>query len=274
MKNFTIRESLNTLFYAILAFLWIVPVFWLLGKAFTPEMAIYKEGYRIIPSTFTLKNITDIFAKWPFIRWFFNSLLVTTGAIILTAIVSILAGFSFSRLHWKGRDFVFLLFLSSMFIPWEINAIPLYFIMNTLGLLNTRIGVYLPMVAMPIGVFLIRQFLINIPQELEDAARMDGCNSMTLLLRILLPLSIPALGALTIWIFIFAWNEFFWSMISLKKSAMLTLPIGLKTIMGSQNIEYGILFGASLLALIPSLVIFAVLRKRIINGISISGAIK
>jgi ABC-type glycerol-3-phosphate transport system permease component len=146
--------------------------------------------------------------------------------------------------------------------------------MNTLGLLNTRIGVYLPMVAMPIGVFLIRQFLINIPQELEDAARMDGCNSMTLLIRILLPLSIPALGALTIWIFIFAWNEFFWSMISLKKSAMLTLPIGLKTIMGSQNIEYGILFGASLLALIPSLVIFVVLRKRIISGISISGAIK
>jgi multiple sugar transport system permease protein len=130
------------------------------------------------------------------------------------------------------------------------------------------------MAAMPIGVFLIRQFLINIPQALEDAARIDGCGNFRLLFRVLLPLALPAVGALTIWIFIFAWNEFFWSMISLRKSAMLTLPIGLKTIMGSQNIEYGILFGASVLALLPSIVMFALLRRRIISGISISGAVK
>lgn len=216
----------------------------------------------------------EILESWPFIRWFYNSLIVTAGAIILTGFVSIMAGFSFSRLRWKGRNVIFLIFLSSMFIPWEINAVPLYFIMNYLGLLNTRIGVFLPMAAMPIGVFLMRQFLVNIPQALEDAARIDGCGSIRLLFQVLLPLALPAVGALTIWIFIFAWNEFFWSMISLRRSAMLTLPIGLKTIMGSQNIEYGILFGASVLALLPSLLMFGLLRKRIISGISISGAIK
>jgi len=274
MKKIDAKKILSTIILFLFALIWLVPILWLIGKAFTPEQIIYKEGYKIIPSSFTLKNITQIFDSWPFMRWFYNSLLVTIGAILLTSLTAIMAGFSFARLHWKGRNFVFLLFLSSMFIPWEINAIPLYFIMNFFGLLNTRVGVFLPMVAMPIGVFLMRQFLINIPQELEDAARIDGCGSVRLLFRILLPLSLPAVGALTIWIFIFAWNEFFWSMISLQKAAMLTMPIGLKTIMGSQSIEYGILFGASMLALIPSLVIFAVLRKKIISGISISGAIK
>lgn len=169
---------------------------------------------------------------------------------------------------------VFLLFLSSMFIPWEINAIPLYFVANALRLLNTHQGVFLPIASMPIGMFLLRQFLINIPQDIEDAARIDGCRSLGVLWRVFVPMSMPAIGAVVVWAFIFAWNEFFWSMISLQRSRMQTLPIGLKTIMGSQNIEYGMLFGSSMMAILPSLLIFLLLRKHIINGISISGAIK
>ena len=166
MKKANLNTAIATLLLLAFSLFWFVPVLWLIGKAFTPEHLIYSAGYKIIPHDFTLINIIRIFEAWPFFRWFYNSLLVTIGAILLTSIVSIMAGFSFSRLKWKGRNVIFLVFLSSMFIPWEINAIPLYFIMNTLGLLNTRLGVFLPMAAMPIGVFLMRQFLINIPQEI------------------------------------------------------------------------------------------------------------
>jgi ABC-type glycerol-3-phosphate transport system permease component len=127
---------------------------------------------------------------------------------------------------------------------------------------------------MPVGMFLLRQFFISIPQDIEDAARIDGCSSLTILMRIFLPMTIPVLGAVVIWIFLFAWNEFFWSMISLQRSAMVTLPIGLKNIMGSQNIDYGGMFAASLLALLPSLLIFLVLRRQIIRGITVSGSFR
>lgn len=267
-------KALLYIFLFVLIFVWCIPVLWLIGKAFTPNNLILREGGRIIPSTYSLENLRKVLRQWPFFRWVWNSIIVSSGAMIVTLIISILAAYSFARLKWKGRDVMFLLFLSSMFIPWEINVIPLYFIANALKLLNSHPGVFLPIASMPIGMFLLRQFFINIPQELEDAARIDGCKSLGLLFRIILPISKPVIGAVIIWIFIFSWNEFFWSMISLQRSKMLTLPIGLKTIMGSQNIEYGILFGSSLLALLPSLIVFLLLRKHIITGIKISGSIK
>ncbi len=272
--NSYLKTVVKYLLLFLFMLMWALPVIWLIGKAFTPNSAILREGMRLFPSAWSLENIVNVLRSWPFLRWVRNSVIVSGGAMLVTLTVSILAAYSFSRLQWKGRDVVFLLFLSSMFIPWEINAIPLYFVANALNLLNTHPGVFLPMASMPIGMFLLRQFLINIPQELEDAARIDGCKSFGVLFRILLPMSKPAVGAVVIWIFIFSWNEFFWSMISLQRSRMLTLPIGLKTIMGSQNIEYGMLFGSSLLALLPSLLVFLLLRKNIIKGISISGSIK
>ena len=272
--NSYLKTVVKYLLLFLFMLVWALPVIWLIGKAFTPNSAILREGMRLFPSSWSLENIVNVLRSWPFLRWVRNSVIVASGAMLITLTVSILAAYSFSRLQWKGRDVIFLLFLSSMFIPWEINAIPLYFVANALNLLNTHPGVFLPMASMPIGMFLLRQFLINIPQELEDAARIDGCKSLGVLFRILLPMSKPAVGAVVIWIFIFSWNEFFWSMISLQRSRMLTLPIGLKTIMGSQNIEYGMLFGSSLLALLPSLLVFLLLRKNIIKGISISGSIK
>lgn len=272
--NIKRRNSVVAVIAALITVFWAFPVVWLVGKSFTPNAQILRQATRLFPSRWTVQNFAVVLTRWPYFRWLFNSLVVTTGAVFVTVTVAILAAYSFSRLRWRGRDVVFLLFLSSMFIPWEINAIPLYFVANALRLLNTHQGVFLPIASMPIGMFLLRQFLINIPQDIEDAARIDGCRSLGVLWRVFVPMSMPAIGAVVVWAFIFAWNEFFWSMISLQRSRMQTLPIGLKTIMGSQNIEYGMLFGSSMMAILPSLLIFLLLRKHIINGISISGAIK
>jgi len=158
-----------------------------------------------------------------------------------------------------------------MFIPWEINAIPLFFIAKDLGLLNTFQGVFLPISAMPISLFLLRQFFISIPAELEDAARIDGCGHLRVLRYVIIPVSGPAFAALGIFIFIFAWNEFFWSLIALRQSDMLTLPIGMKTLVSAHDIQYDLLMAGSFLASLPALGVFVVLRRQIISGISMVG---
>lgn len=272
-----VRRSIGpitTILLAVLAIVWFFPVIWMVGKALTPNHQILRSAAALFPRTFSTENLTTVITKWPFMRWMLNSVIVTSGALTVTVVIAILAAYSFARLKWRGRDVLFLLFVTSMFVPWEINAIPLYFVVNLFELLNTHPGVFLPIAAMPIGMFLLRQFFINIPQDIEDAARIDGCRNIGVLMRIFVPMSLPALGALVVWVFIFSWNEFFWSLISLQRSAKLTLPIGLKIIMGAQNIEYGSLFGSSFLAMLPSLVLFLILRKRIISGISLSGSMK
>ena len=260
--------------YYTVALVWFFPLLWMISKTFTPAADILGKARQFFPTTPTLENLQAVWNNWPFATWLVNSFIVTVCAVAISLVVALFAGFSFARLRWPGRDIVFLMFLAGMFIPWEVNAIPLYFIMNKFGLLNTYPGLFLPMTAMPVGLFLLRQFFINIPKEVEEAARVDGCGSLGVLLRILVPMTLPALGALAIFVFLFSWNEFFWSLICLQGSKRLTVPIGLKMIMGAQNIEYGLLFGASFLAMMPSLVVFLLLRRQIIRGISITGMIK
>ncbi len=146
--------------------------------------------------------------------------------------------------------------------------------MNNLNLLNKLIAVILPITAMPISVFLLRQFFIGLPSELEDAARIDGCNRMDILFRIIVPISGPALAALAIYMFIFSWNEYFWSLIALQRIGKFTLPIGLNMLQGAYDIEYGLLMAAAFLASIPVMIVFALLRKQIIKGMSWSGVTK
>lgn len=127
---------------------------------------------------------------------------------------------------------------------------------------------------MPIGIFLLRQFFVNFPRELEDAARIDGCSSWGVLFRIILPNSVPALEALGIYMFIFAWNEFFWSLIALQRPELLTLPLGLKALQGAYDIKYGLLLAGAFLASLPVLIVFLILRERIIRGMTLTGGIK
>jgi len=267
-RSNAVGVGLKYFFYGVLAIIWIMPILWMIDTAFKPSPEIFTVPPRWIPSYLTLEHVKEVLTKWPFVRWLINSLVVATTATLISLIVSVLAGFSFARLQWVGRNFVFIAFLSSMFIPWQVNVIPLYFIMHRLNLLNTYPAIFLPIVAMPIGIFLLRQFFLNIPQSLEDAARLDGCGSLRVLWHIILPVSRPALGALAIYMFIFSWNEFFWSMIALQRSNMLTLPIGLKALQGAYDINYGLLMAASFLAVLPALIIFLVLQKKIIRGIA------
>jgi len=151
-----------------IAFLWIIPILWMADTAFKPRPEILTIPPSWIPSHFTVENIQRLFAQWPFGRWVLNSVIVSSFVTLGSLIVSTLAAFSFARLHWRGRDTLFMILLVFMLLPWQVNVIPLFFTMTKFGFLNTYQGVALPMIAMPIGVFLLRQFFINIPKEHED----------------------------------------------------------------------------------------------------------
>lgn len=269
-----LRDAVKYILVVGLALAWMVPILWMMDTAFKPNPEIFTLPPQWIPSRFTLKHVQDVIHDWPFLRWVLNSVIIAGSSTILSLVLSVPAAFSFARLRWRGRNVIFLIFISSMLIPWQVNAVPLYFIMNKLGLLNSYPSVVLPIVAMPIGIFLLRQFFVNIPRELEDAARIDGCNSLGLLVRIILPISKPALVALGIYQFIFSWNEFFWSMIALQRPHLLTLPIGLKALQGAHDIKYGLLLAGAFLASLPVLIVFLILRRRVIRGMTLTGGIK
>ncbi|MFN3286321.1 MAG: carbohydrate ABC transporter permease [bacterium] len=254
----------------LLAALWLAPVLWMFATAVKPTPHIFALPPVWIPSVVVGDHLSAVLTQWPFIRWVWNSLVVATCTTLLSTIVSIPAAFAFSRLQWRGRDAVFLVFLSSMLIPLEVNVIPLYFLMNRLHLLNTYPGVFLPIVGMPVGVFLLRQFFLNIPQELDDAARVDGASSWRILVSLILPLSGPALAALGIYMFVFAWNEFFWSMIALSSPRMFTLPIGLRALQGAYDIDYGVLMAGASLATVPAVLVFLLLQRHIIRGVTLT----
>ena len=266
-----IRVIAKYAFYYGFAFIWFVPVLWMTSSAFKPKGEIISFTPQWFPSVITLENLNAFLAEHDFVLWMTNSAIVAAGATAVTLVTATLAAYAFSRISWPGRDVVFVILLTAMFIPWEINAIPLFFIAKDLGLLNTFQGVFLPISAMPISMFLLRQFFITIPAELEDAARIDGCGHLGILRYVIVPVSGPAFAALSIFIFIFSWNEFFWSLIALRQSDLLTLPIGMKTLVAADNIQYDTLMAGSFLASLPSLAVFAILRRQIISGISMVG---
>ncbi len=270
MNRIRLRSVLLTLLFLALAVIWLVPVLWMIDTAFKPTAFIFTRPPSWWSPEWTLGHFREALQSWPFGRWLWNSLVVATGATILTLLLSIPAAYSFARLAWRGRNLLFFVMVASMLIPWQVNSIPLYFMMNSFDLLNTRIGLILPITAMPIGVFLLRQFFVNIPRELEEAAQLDGASSFGILTRVILPMSLPALGALGIYVFIFTWNEFFWSVIALTRQEMFTIPIGLKALQGAYDIQYGLLMAAAAFTSLPVLIIYLILQRRIITGITMA----
>jgi multiple sugar transport system permease protein len=254
-----------------LALVWIIPIIWMMTTALKPTPEVMSTTPHWIPSAWTLEHFAALLQRRPFFLWLANSFQVALLATVITLVVTTFAAYSLARLKWRGRDVIFTILLASMFIPWEINAIPLFFIVKDMGLLNSIGAVSLPLSALPVSLFLLRQFFISIPSDLEEAAKIDGCGHFRILWHVIVPISLPAYGALAIFIFIFAWNEFFWSLVALQRSDVRTIAIGLKTLVAASDIQYDLMMAGSFMATLPALIIFLILRRHIIAGVSMAG---
>ena len=221
----------------------------------------------------TLNNYVHVNNTIPIIRYFFNSLIVSIFTTLGQIIISTLAGYAFARLDFKFRNTLFFFFFITMFIPPQVNIIPLFFIMRELHLVDTYAALILPGIFGGFGVFLMRQHFLSFPKELEDASIIDGCNKLQMFIKIVCPLATPAIATLGIFTFITSWNSFIWPLIITNSEAMRTLPLGLAIFKGSYRevIVWGDLLACSVICTIPAILIFLIGKKYIINDMMKGG---
>lgn len=256
------------------AILFLMPVAWMLVMSILPEHEIFQPVPHWIPQEPTLQNFQQLFERAeeaPVLRWFLNSVLVAgtgTGCYLL---LTSMAAYAFSRLQFPGRNTLFMLVLSTLIIPGQVTIIPVFLLLQKLHWFNTYYALIVPGLAGAFGVFLLRQFFLTIPRELEEAALMDGCGHAGIYWRVILPLSKPALATLAIFAFLGGWNDFMLPLIATNEVEMRTLPVGLTIFLGRYSMQYGLVMATAVLATLPVLVMFLLFQRHIIRGVVLTG---
>jgi multiple sugar transport system permease protein len=260
----------------LVALLFIAPLIWMVSTSFKTTHDIIDSIGTVnwFPHHFTLYNyqhVLDNIKEFPIWRWTGNSLFISLAVTALVIIVDAMAAYAYSRLEWKFRDQTFGLLVATMLIPGQVLMIPGYLIIQYLHWFDTYAALIIPAGAGAFGVFLLRQFFMTIPKELEEAAMLDGCGPIGIFLNVILPLCKPAIAALGIFTFMGTWNAFDNVLIYTNSTEMRTLPLGITIFQGHYGTEYGPMMAAASLAAIPVLIAFLIFQKHIIEGISLTG---
>jgi multiple sugar transport system permease protein len=256
----------------LIALLIMAPFWWVLVTSFLA----YKEAFTLPPkwftTSFTLENYREVFNLVPFGRMAFNSLKISTIVTVGAVTTSTLAAYAFARLRFPGRNVLFLVFLAALMVPQQVTVIPIFVMLRRFHLLNTHEAVYLPALINVFGIFLLRQFFLTIPRDLEDAARIDGAGHLRILWQIIVPLAAPAIAALAIFIFQGTWNDFFWPNILLFSQDKMTLPVGLVALQGARGggpVVY--IFAGLSMVMVPLLILFAFTQRTLTQSIAMTG---
>lgn len=263
-------DILNHGALTIIALLFLFPFFWMLTNAVRSNAEVLAIPVRILPNVYEWGNFAKAWTQLPFGRFFLNSVIVSVSVTLITVVVSSLSGYAFARLKFPGRDQLLMAYLATLMVPSIMLIIPLYLIVNAMGMVNTFQGVILPMAFGTFGAFLLRQFFLSIPLELEEAARIDGASRLRILVSIILPLSMPALGLLALFTFIAQWNNFLWPLIVMTGQDNATLPVGLTQFQTQQRTEWNFIMAGAALSMIPGIILAIVLQKLIYNSISLN----
>jgi multiple sugar transport system permease protein len=253
------------------AILMVVPFLWMASTAFKSGGSAFDYPPTWIPKPFTLDNFKDVWTIVPFGRYFFNSLFVAVAVTVGEVLTSALAAYAFARLRFPGRDAMFLLYLATLMIPGQVTIIPNFILMRYLGWINTYQGLIIPTAFTAFGTFLLRQYFLSIPRELEEAARVDGASYFEVWWRIIMPLASPAIATLGVFSFMGAWNSFLWPFIMVSRSDMRTLTVALRSLQTEYGTEWGMMMAGSLLAMLPMLIIFLSAQRYFVRGIATTG---
>lgn len=257
---------------AVIGIIILLPLVWMISASFKPLSEIYAVPPTVIPVNFTLANYNRLFSDWPFGNWYVNSLLVAIITTIAVLFFTSLAGYAFAKYRFRGDRLLFIILLSSTFIPFQLILIPLYVLMSQLGWTNSYMALIIPFMAPALGIFLMRQFIGSIPSALLEAARIDGATEFAIYWRVILPLARPALAAQAILSFLGTWNSFLWPLSVLRDSVNMTLPVGMASIVGSVTAgsepPLGASMAAATLVTIPIIIVFIAMQKQYIAGLT------
>jgi ABC-type glycerol-3-phosphate transport system permease component len=249
-----------------------IPLAWTLSTSLKSVSEIYLFPPTWIPDPIRWQNYREAVTAIPFMRYFFNTALITVLSIVGKVLSVTLVAFSFSRLRWWGRDVLFLVMLSTLMLPPHVTLIPQFILFKHLGWIDTFLPLIVPeFFGGPFLTFLVRQFFMSLPRELDDAARIDGCSSFGVYWRIIMPLSMPAVIAVVILVFNNTWNEFLHPLIYLQSQENFTLALGLRLFQGEASTSWHLLMAASLLSMLPVLILFFVAQRYFIQGVVFTG---
>ena len=263
----------RTVLYVVLAagILYVtIPYVWMFSASLKEEREIYEAGLNFLPSSFYLENYIEVLRDYKLLRWLLNSFVIGFIVITTNMTFTVLAGYAFARLRWPGRNFLFFVYLGAMMIPIQVRLIPSFIIIKELGWINTYQGIASLQLVEFFGVFLIRQFMLNMPRELEDAARIDGCGWFRVLWQIILPNSKPALAALAIFTFTASWNNFLWPLVVINQADYMTIQVGLASMKG-EVIPWGLLMAGTMISAVPLFIVYVLLQSLFTQGIVMSG---
>ena len=256
---------------ALLVLVMVLPFLWMVATSLMDELAVFAYPPPLVPRPAKLRNYLDAWRALPFGRFYFNSLVFSLAVVVGQVATSALAAYAFARLRFPGRDRIFALFLGVLMVPAILLLIPRFLIINALGWVDTWPGLISTELVSVWGIFLLRQFFLSIPQELEDAARLDGANDWTIFWRVVLPLSRPALATLALFAFVDAWKNFQWPLIATRSMGMRTVEVGIASFHSFYYSNWPYQMAAAVTAIAPVLLIFFLAQRYFVRGIQLTG---
>jgi len=251
--------------------LWVFPLFWLVITSLKNENEVVTKVFSFWPRHSTLDNYRKAFTSTYILNWMINSLIVSTFSMILTIVVDAPIAYAFAKIKFPGRNILFWLVMAGMMVPFQVLIVPLYLQFNSYNLVNTLTAAMLPRIALPIGIFILKQFYEEIPSALEEAAFIDGASRFTVFNKIIIPLGKAALTTVIILSFINAWNDFLWPLIAINDTAKYTITVGIANFQGTHGTQYSLIMAGATIASLPQIAFFLFFRKKIIAGIAMSG---
>jgi multiple sugar transport system permease protein len=249
----------------------LLPFFWMLSASLKLDKDVFRFPIEWIPSVLQWSNFVEIWTRIPFLTFFANTTKLTVIITLLQLFTSSFAGYAFAKLKFRGRDALFLLYISSIAVPWQAYMVPQFIMMRNLDLVNTHLALILLQAFTAFGVFLMRQFFVSIPDDILDAARIDGLSEYGIYFRIMLPLSKPALATLTIFTSVFVWNDFMGPLIYLNDTSLKTIQLGLRLFIQQYSANYALIMAASLVSVIPIIILYIVFQRFFVEGIATTG---
>ncbi len=270
-RNSAISKALIYAILILITALMLIPFIWMLSASLKMNKDVFSFPIQWIPENPRWRNYVDIWTKIPLLTFVKNSAKLTVIVTLLQLFTSSFAAYAFAKMNFKGKNLLFLGYIATIAVPWQAYMVPQFMMMRAWNLNNTHLAIICLQAFSAFGVFLMKQFYEGVPSELCEAARIDGLSEYGIWFKVMLPLSKPALSTLTIFTFVSTWNDFLGPLIYLTKNEVKTIQIGLRMFISQYSAEYGLIMAASVIALIPVLIIFLSLQKYFVQGVAATG---
>lgn len=270
-KGAKVRRALLYVVMIVLSLTMLVPFVWMISASLKYEGDVFTFPIQWIPENIRWENYADVFERIPFATYYRNSLIVAGSITLLQVITCSMSAYSLSKIDYPERNKIFLTYLCTLMVPYQVIMIPQFLVIKNLHLVDTLASVILIAAFSAFGVFLFRQFFLSIPDSISDAARVDGCSEFQIYARIIMPLSKPAIASLVIFTFVSAWNDFLGPLIYLNSDSVKTIQLGIQSFASIYNTEYALIMAAATMAIVPIIIIFLLCQDKFIEGIASTG---